>query len=211
MHPFLQEIALIKNELIKAGVDYDYYEPSKDEEEVTFNPVPIVRTNTIKKRKTTIRPTKLAFDSPNEEFVATRILPSHEHAQLQTTLASNLYRHGIIGDGSCFFHAILHAISPNYRKYTESEADAYQKALTTSKKGAGKMIEAFMETFQDRRAELAIKLRALLSQKFAPEKFKECKYLYTLKEYYCSSILPIKYLCFITPTLITLKAVFHCF
>ena len=62
-------------------------------------------------------------------------LESGENARLKTSFYPNLIRTGTVGDGSCFFHAVLTSISAKYRQKSKSEKHNLVKK--TRKKIAG--------------------------------------------------------------------------
>jgi hypothetical protein len=48
-------------------------------------------------------------------------LPPGKTRTMRSPLAPNLVRTGVVGDGSCFFHALFYALCPSYHQLTESE------------------------------------------------------------------------------------------
>ena len=73
----------------------------------------------------------------NSKSKAIKILPTNKTVVLYSPLEENevLVRTGTIGDGSCFFHSILHAYSKKYALMDNDERCAFVHHLRTSMAG----------------------------------------------------------------------------
>lgn len=53
------------------------------------------------------------------------VLPPNKSYTFQSPLEDNLIRTGTIGEGSCFFHAVIHGYSSNYRSWSITKRKSY--------------------------------------------------------------------------------------
>jgi hypothetical protein len=65
-------------------------------------------------------PRSMNLDSMKPYKLLTSIPPGKTRT-MRSPLAPHLVRTGVVGDGSCFFHALMYAICPSYAQLSESE------------------------------------------------------------------------------------------
>jgi len=91
------------------------------------------------------------------------ILPSGESRMFSSSLDEKMVRTGCFGEGDCFFHAILHSISQEYRTGTVELKQKLVKAFRKELKNE-LMIEEFLELGNSTFISLQEKIRELLEQ-----------------------------------------------